>query len=204
MLHKDLFLFIKNQFPSNELIIEKLEIYKELLLESNKTMNLIGSSTINDFDTRHLLDSLQLYPILKNCFGKLFDKKFIDVGTGAGLPGIPLSIIGLDVSVLDKSNKKIEFLKIAIEKLNLKVNCYTDDTVNFNKKDFDCIISRAFKPLRELLDKTKHFTNQKTVYFLHKGKNYNSEIQDASYFIKNINIHQSITSTESKILEVHI
>ena len=93
--------------------IRSLVKYEELLKEANKSLNLIGNSTVNNIWYRHFLDSFQAIDFIdKN------QKTLVDLGSGAGFPGIILSIIALEkkiplkVKLIEKSLKKINFLKI--------------------------------------------------------------------------------------------
>ena len=94
-------------------LIEKNKIrltkYVDFLIEYNNKINLIGKSTINDIWDRHITDSLQLVKNIDN-----YNIKIADLGSGAGLPGIPLSIIGIkEVHLFEKSVRKCEFLEQA-------------------------------------------------------------------------------------------
>ena len=96
---------------SRETIIS-LEKYENTLIEANKTLNLIGKSTVNQIWTRHFLDSVQVIDFIdKN------DKTLVDLGSGAGFPGLVLAItlkdrkIPLKVKLIEKSPKKVKFLK---------------------------------------------------------------------------------------------
>ena len=85
MLNQRLIKFCKDNFSDGKLIIEKLNEYKKILISENERMNLIGRSTLEDFDERHFLDCIQINQYLPHR-----DKTIMDVGTGAGLPGIIL------------------------------------------------------------------------------------------------------------------
>ncbi len=102
--------------------ITSLERYEKLLIEWNKSLNLIGKSTLNNIWDRHFLDSIQVIDFIdKN------DKSLIDIGSGAGFPGLVIAIgvkdrkIPLKVTLVDKSPKKIKFLKEIIKELDLNV-----------------------------------------------------------------------------------
>ena len=100
---------------------EKLFLFYEMLIEKNKVMNLTTITEINEVVVKHFLDSLSLVKVLSE--GELSKKlKVIDVGTGAGFPGIPLKIVfpNLSITLLDSLNKRLVFLQEVIEKLELK------------------------------------------------------------------------------------
>ena len=106
---------------SRETIID-LKKFEELLINANKTLNLIGKSTIKEIWYRHILDSFQVIDFIsKN------DSKLIDIGSGAGFPGIVLAMVAKDrklplkVTLIEKSPKKSKFLETTISKLKLDV-----------------------------------------------------------------------------------
>ena len=100
--------------------ITSLKKYEDILTKANKNLNLIGNSTINDIWTRHFLDSVQVIDFIdKN------DKTLMDLGSGAGFPGLVLAIaskdrkIPLKIKLIEKSPKKAKFLKKLIDELQL-------------------------------------------------------------------------------------
>jgi len=186
--------------------INSLIKYEELLIKANKKLNLIGKSTINQIWHRHFLDSMQVIDFIdKN------DEMLVDIGSGAGFPGLVVSIVAKDkkiplkVKLIEKSSKKIIFLNEVINKLKLDANVVNqnvqESAYNFFEEVF---VSRAFKPLPKILElihsKAKNF--KKMIIFL--GKTGNQEILQAS---KNWDIkykqRMSITSNDSFIIEVN-
>ena len=180
--------------------------YEELLIKSNKVFNLIGNSTINVIWYRHFLDSLQVIDFIdKN------EKILIDIGSGAGFPGLVLSIIAkereipLKIKLIDKSKRKINFLKEIISTLKLNA-----DAINQNVEDEkfhfvdDMFVARAFKPLPKILELIHNKANnfKKIIIFL--GKGGRKELLQAS---KNWDIkykqRMSITSNDSFIIEIN-
>ena len=134
--------------------ISSLKKYEDKLINSNKTLNLVGNSTINYIWTRHFLDSVQVIDFIdKN------DKSLIDVGSGAGFPGLILALvlkdrkISLKIKLIEKSIKKAKFLKNLIKDLNLNVEVINQNVLDEQVKLFDdVIIARAFKPLEVILE----------------------------------------------------
>ena len=119
MLNDKLVKFCDDNFDDGKLILTKLSEYKKILLKENETMNLIGKSTIIDLDERHFLDCIQIVKYLPR-----YEKSVMDIGTGAGLPGIILSIIGFkNLHLVEKSPKKsLFFRKLQIE-IRTKLCC---------------------------------------------------------------------------------
>ena len=119
---------------SRETIIS-LKKYEVILIEANKTLNLVGKSTINDIWIRHFLDSVQVIDFIdKN------SKTLVDLGSGAGFPGIVLAIalkdrkIPMKIKLIEKSPKKIKFLKNIINQLELNVEAINQNILDVKKK----------------------------------------------------------------------
>ena len=134
--------------------IEKFILYKKLLQEWNKKINITSITEDREVDIKHFIDSI--VPIKTNLFnGKL---KVIDIGTGGGFPGVPLKIINedLDMVLLDSTNKKIRFLDEVIEKLELKnIEAYHGRAEELGRNEqfrekYDIAISRAVASLDTL------------------------------------------------------
>ena len=118
--NKNLIKFINQQFSKSQsaIIIEKMNLYKEMLLDENERINLISKTTADDIEDRHFLDSIQLITLISDKAHSL-----VDVGTGAGLPGILLAIGGCkSVYLVEKQSKKCDFLNRVNNKLGLDMN----------------------------------------------------------------------------------
>ena len=155
-------------------IEEKFIAYERLLKEWATKMNLVAPSTLNDIQTRHIQDSAQLAKYLPK------NANIIDLGSGAGFPGVVLAIMGWNVTCIESITKKTNFLSALKEKLNLQNLTIVNDRIeNFlsktpvNAGDF-IFTARAFAPLVKILDYT-HKT--KCRLFLLKGREIESEIQ---------------------------
>jgi 16S rRNA (guanine(527)-N(7))-methyltransferase RsmG len=174
--------------------------YKKILLNENHKMNLIGKSTIDDFDQRHIIDCIQ---IIKHMPDK--KKQVMDIGTGAGLPGVLLSILGYqNLHLVEKSPKKSAFLEICKAHLGLNYKIHTKPIAEISEVNIDYITARAFAPIEKIITATKEIIHKKTIYVLLKGKSYLSElnlINPQKYSWKN---YPSITSEESKIIVLGI
>lgn len=166
-----------------------------------KKMNLIGKSTRSVIWSRHILDSAQVLQYLDHENKRLFT---LDVGTGAGFPGVVLAILGRkDLLLCEKSTKKCNYLNIIAKECNLKVKIFNSRVEDLGYTNIKTIISRAFAPLKMFLYKIKHLIYPNTVLILHKGKNYMQEIKEAqSFFSFNYKFYDSITNSKSKILKI--
>ena len=185
----------ENFFNSDEVIVKLLE-YKKLLLEENKNMNLIGKSTIEDFDQRHFLDCLQIHKYMP-------EKKFlsVDLGAGAGLPGILLAIIGYTkVHLVEKSPKKSVFLDNCKKRLGLDYTVHNQSLSDVSLSNLNYIVARAFAPISKILDYTKKMVSNQTQFILLKGKTYLEELKLVSDKKFNWKEYPSVTSDESRII----
>ena len=130
-----------------------LEKYAEFLLEYNEHTNLTAIKTMSDVYLKHFYDSLTISKLVEFQNGKL-----LDVGTGAGFPGMVLAICfpNLQVDLLDSNNKKIKFLEELIKKLNLTnvqtIYSRAEDYTRVNREKYDYVTSRAVADLRVLLE----------------------------------------------------
>jgi len=166
-----------------------LEQYQKLVLKWNHAINLISKNSSREFWLRHIVDSLQLL--------KYIDDKnisIIDVGSGAGLPGIVLSIAGVkEVTLIESDERKCMFLfqasKISPNKVKI-LNKRVEDVY----LECDILTSRAFASLDKIFSYTKNI-KVKNKYLLLKGENYLQE------FKSECKVHDSITSKKGKILE---
>ncbi len=198
MLNEKLVKFCDNNFNDGQLILKKLSEYKEILLKENETINLIGKSTIIDLDERHFLDCIQIVKYLPQ-----HEKSVMDIGTGAGLPGIILSIIGFkNLHLVEKSPKKSNFLENCKSRLGLNYVVHNKSISEISNLNVDCITARAFASIEKIISMTKKIINRQTKFILLKGRSYLSELETINsnkYFWET---HPSITSSESKIIIV--
>ena len=192
--------FCNENFNDPKNVFNTLMEYKKILLNENHKMNLIGKSTIDDFDQRHIIDCIQ---IIKHMPDK--KKQVMDIGTGAGLPGVLLSILGYqNLHLVEKSPKKSAFLENCKAQLGLNYKIHTKPIAEIAGVNIDYITARAFAPIEKIITATKKIIHKKTIYVLLKGKSYLSElnlINPQKYSWKN---YPSITSEESKIIVLGI
>ena len=186
--------------------ITSLKKYEEYLIKSNKTLNLIGKSTVNKIWIRHFLDSSQVIDFIgKN------EKDLIDLGSGAGFPGLITAILAkdrnipLNVKLIEKSPRKASFLKEIIKRLNLKVQVlHLNVLENSTRLEADLIIARAFKPLKIILQILDKNTENWKKVFLFLGKTGQDELLQASksWDIK-YKQRMSVTSSDSIVIEIN-
>lgn len=154
--------------------IERFFKYKDILLEWNKKINLTAIEDDREIIIKHFVDSISVSPYIEEDV-----KKIIDVGTGAGFPGIPLKIImkHLDVTLLDSLEKRTKFLNEVINKLDLKgieaVHSRAEDkgaSKDFREK-FDLALARAVANLPVLLEYCLPFVRPGGTFIAMKGSN---------------------------------
>ena len=186
--------------------ITSLKKYEDILINANKTLNLVGKSTINDIWTRHFLDSVQVIDFIdKN------DKTLIDLGSGAGFPGIVVALAAKDrkipikIKLIEKSPKKAKFLKDLIDKLNLNVEVHNQNVlaeqIVFTD---DVFVARAFKPLAIILELIHNKAKKWKKIFIFLGKSGQEELLGVSksWDIK-YKQRMSITSNDSTVIEIN-
>lgn len=158
-------------------IIHKLVEYISLLDRWNQTYNLTSVRNPENMITRHILDSLAIKPYLQGKF-------ILDVGTGAGLPGIPLALTNPDCEfyLLDSNGKKIRFVTQAISTLQLtNVQVIQSRVENFTPEIcFDTIVSRAFSSIAEFLKLTQHLCCKDGCWLAMKGEYPSAELAELS------------------------
>ena len=147
-------------------IVSKLLIYKQLLIKWNNSFNLTSVKN-TEIVTHHFLDCLAAIPFIKS-------STILDVGTGAGLPGIVIAIVNPDikVSLIDKVGKKITFIKRIIAELEIKNIETHHDRVELlsSEEKYDGIISRAFSNMEVFIKSTKHLIKRQGVWYGMKSK----------------------------------
>ncbi len=166
---------IIENYSLNKKQVDLISRYLEKLTKTNQKHNLVGSSTISTVWDRHINDSLQL--------SKFISKKnssIIDLGTGAGLPGVILFIYGYkNILLVDSKLKKIKFIKEFSEENHIDIKTICTRVEKIKSQKFDFIVCRAFAPLTKLLDYSLIFTKKNTSLLLLKGRNVKKEIEDA-------------------------
>ena len=199
---------LKNKAEQINILLEEKQIenfykYMNLLLEWNEKMNLTAITEPNEVILKHFIDSLTIANLIEK------DQKVIDVGTGAGFPGIPLSIVKEEnITLLDSLNKRIKFLEEVINKLELKnIKAIHSRVEEFakNKKEresYDIATSRAVAPLNVLLEYLLPLVKINGICICMKGSN-TEEIEEAKNALKilggEIEKIEKITLPESDI-----
>jgi len=189
-----------NKYNLSSRQINLIENYILKLKKNNQIHNLVGPSTIDIAWDRHINDSLQLsqYILEKNA-------SIIDLGTGAGLPGAILHILGYsNILLIDSKIKKIKFIKEFALEQNLKIKTICTRVEKIQNQNFDFIICRAFAPLIKLLDYSLFFTKKNTSLLFLKGRNVMKEIEDAKKsFSFKYDLYPSISAGGGFVLKIN-
>ena len=182
--------------------LQKIELFVNEVLSYNKKYNLISKDSEKDIWLRHVLDSAQL---IKHIDSKKFNS-LSDLGTGAGFPGIMLSIFYSDiltfhVKLYEKSKVKVGFIKSIIQKLNLERTYIYDNDYQSHTIETDYIICRAFKKLPEILRISRETSKKSHKLIVMLGKSAQEELKKASKgLIYKYKLVSSITASDSKII----
>ncbi|TCK16910.1 16S rRNA m(7)G-527 methyltransferase [Thiogranum longum] len=155
--------------------VNQLATLVGLLAKWNQVYNLTAVRDPQDMVARHILDSLVVTPYLRG-------SSLLDVGTGAGLPGLPLAVARpeLHVTLLDSSDKKLRFIRQAVAELNLENVTVVHSRMQAYQpaQAFDMVISRAVSSLAELYRMTRHLVRDNGRFLFMKGARPNDELDN--------------------------
>ena len=178
----------KNNIPYDEEKLSKLNIYYNFLIDYNSHTNVTAITEEKEVYFKHFLDSLMVSKAVN-----LSNQIILDIGSGAGFPGIVLKIFYQDIklTVLDSNNKKITFINMLLEKLNINdVITVCDRAENFMKdhlNDFDIVLSRAVAYADIITSLSIPFIKKEGVIILMKG-NYEGELKILNTYKNELNI----------------
>lgn len=179
--------------------LDQLNEYYNLLIEYNKVMNLTGITEYEEVYLKHFYDSLTLAKVIDlNSINSL-----CDIGTGAGFPGLVLKIVfpNLKITLLDSLNKRIEFLKVVIDKLSLNnievIHSRAEDYALKNRNKFDVTTARAVAHTSILLEYAIPLTKING-YFIPLKANMNEELKEIDNAINELNV-RLIKKSEFKL-----
>jgi 16S rRNA (guanine527-N7)-methyltransferase len=170
--------------------LEQLSLYVDLLIKWQRRINLVGAATLKDVWRRHMLDSAQLYPHVLNQSGSL-----LDVGSGAGFPGLALSIMGIpNVTLVESNQKKCSFLGEVIRQTSCTAQVFHGRVEDYpDKNRAETITARALAPLEELLGLSFPLLAMGGKCLFLKGQTFDQELtQSEKKWIMEVQIHPSI------------
>ncbi|MFN7038785.1 MAG: 16S rRNA (guanine(527)-N(7))-methyltransferase RsmG [Alphaproteobacteria bacterium] len=180
--------------------IQNLIQYVDLLTKWTNAINLISQNTTNEIWERHIIDSIQLVRFLPNK-----EITVTDLGSGAGLPGLVISLCGISKMYLIESDKRKSIFLQEAAKLSSKEIHIINERIENIKVDWstDILTSRALAPLHKLLDFSKNYISKKSKLLFLKGENLEKEIIYAKEFYEfEYKLHNSLTNKNSWIIEI--
>jgi 16S rRNA (guanine527-N7)-methyltransferase len=182
--------------PVSRETFKRLEAYVALLQKENQRQNLVSAATLDRIWERHILDSAQLVR-----FEPYAGASWVDVGSGAGLPGIVIAcLVDGPVTLIEPRRLRAEFLgdTVAALDLNALIEVAKVERV---RGTFNVITGRAVAPLGRFLEISRHLSTGKTVWALPKGRSAQSELADAGRSWQgDFRIERSVTDEDSEIL----
>jgi len=177
---------------------DRLVQFSALLREENQVQNLIAASTMDQIWSRHIVDSAQLLDYAPP------EGAWLDLGSGAGFPGLIAALVGSrPVTLVESRSKRISFLKRAAASLDIasQVEVFGGRVETLNRAPFDVISARAFAPLDRLLGLAHRFSRPATIWLLPKGRGAAQELAEAEgSWQGEFRIVASITDPDSAII----
>ena len=182
-------------------IWSRMEHYVDMLLAEAQHQNLIAASTIGNVWTRHIVDSLQLLLLVPASYAS---QPWLDVGSGAGLPAIPVALCRSGaVHCIESRALRCAFLRQTADMLGLspQMSVHEMPAAQCNLAPISIISARAFAPLPKLLAQINRFSNAQTIWVLPKGKNAATEVSMLSQNQQQMfHVKPSVTDAAAQIL----
>jgi 16S rRNA (guanine527-N7)-methyltransferase len=166
--------------------LRRLEIYADLLAQWNKTINLVAAATLPDMWRRHFLDSAQLLPLACRNGAPKSVKIWVDLGSGAGFPGLVLAILSKDfdsppmMHLIESDARKCAFLREAARLTETNVILHNSRIETVETFPADVVTARALAPLAKLLDLSARFIGPDTTCLFLKGEHIDEELTEAT------------------------
>ena len=184
--------------------INSFSEYEALLCKWNQKINLVSTNTLADLWVRHFLDSGQIINHVDAS-----GKKWVDVGAGAGFPGLVVALllrdgeIDCDIVLVEKNMRKVFFLNEVIRKLNLNVKVVNSNVDTVEPLNADILTARAFSELKKLIELSVRHRKERGVCLFLKGENYRLELDKTlNYRFFDYDIVDSLSNSSGKIIRV--
>ncbi|MGE4321467.1 MAG: 16S rRNA (guanine(527)-N(7))-methyltransferase RsmG [Sphingobium sp.] len=194
--------WLSDHFDVSRETWDRLEIYVRALLDGMEQQNLISESTRPHIWARHIVDSAQLLPLAQTAD----DGLWIDLGSGAGLPGVVIAILSdRPVLMMESRRKRVDFLREVIAMLGLRNAQLFPGRIETAPPQQAAIISaRAYAPLPRLLSSARHLSDDHTLWVLPKGRNAEIELEAARPSWQGVfHVERSVTDEDSAIIVGH-
>lgn len=185
--------------PVSRETLARLEAYVDLLTRWSVRINLVGRDTLADLWRRHILDSAQLHRFIPSTA-----KTLIDLGSGAGLPGLVLAILGVaGVELVEADSRKAAFLREAARVTDADVTIRPCRIQAVPPHPADVVTARACAPLDRLLDLAAPFLAPDTLCLFLKGQRFNEELTLArKAWTMNVSVEQSLSDRRGVVLRL--
>lgn len=179
--------------------LDRLTAYVELLGQWNRRINLVSANTMGDVWRRHILDCAQLHKYLPRQ-----TRVLVDLGSGAGLPGLILAAMGVaDVHLVEADQRKSAFLREAARIMDVPVNLHAERIEQVEGFAADAVVARACAPLEQLIDYSEKFVSKRTVCLFLKGESAEDEIVEAQAgWAMTVETIQSLSDPTGKIVKL--
>jgi 16S rRNA (guanine527-N7)-methyltransferase len=191
--------WVRREFIVPRETIERLDAFALLLRAENERQNLVSRGSLDTFWLRHIADSAQLLRV-----SPAADASWVDLGTGAGFPGLIVALLHRGpVTLVEERKLRVGFLEQAVEVLGVadRTEIVRSKAERLPPRPFDVISARAFAPLGRLLELGRRFSTNKTRWILPKGRNAQSELDEAlSSWQGDFRLEQSLTDADAKIV----
>ncbi|AEQ53313.1 16S rRNA (guanine(527)-N(7))-methyltransferase RsmG [Pelagibacterium halotolerans] len=194
-------------FGNVEVTSTQLHSFLGHLLRWQKVQNLVSRETPGDLWSRHILDSLQILPLIGPISGPL---RILDIGSGGGFPAIPMAIalrdIDFSMHLIESNTRKCAFLRATAREFDLPITVHTariEAVPPATIGSIDLFTSRALAPLPLLLSYIHRFWSPESRAILHKGRENGEELKSAdSDWVYDVLKHQSATDKDGVLLEI--
>jgi 16S rRNA (guanine527-N7)-methyltransferase len=193
--------WLHQHFNVSRETIERLETFVGYLKRESISQNLIAASTLETIWSRHIVDSAQLLLHVPNVINS---GAWLDLGSGAGFPGIVVALLtNMSVTLVESRAKRIDYLERAVILLDLegRVKIAGMPLEKVKTAPFSIISARAFAPLPRLLALSARFSTKNTIWLLPKGRNARRELEEArAHWSVNFHVEPSVTDEEAGII----
>lgn len=193
--------WLMKQLSVSRETMETLEAFVQFLRREAASQNLISASTLDRIWTRHIVDSAQLMTYAEVAPS---DGKWLDLGSGAGFPGLIVALLSdFNVTLVESRARRIEYLQRAVDMfdLNDRVQVAGMPLERLETAPYSVISARAFAPLPKLFDLAERFSTNNTLWLLPKGRNAANEWSETKNVWNGVfRVEESVTDSEAGIL----
>ena len=193
--------WLENQQGVSRETMEKLTDFAAFLRREAESQNLISASTLDQIWSRHIVDSAQLLNLIDQ---QILNLRWLDLGTGAGFPGLIIAIMtNCHLTLVESRARRVDYLQRAVQMLDLtdRVHVAGVELERLETAPYSVISARAFAPLPKLFDLAARFATNKTLWLLPKGRNAELEWEETrKIWDGNFRVMHRVTDQDAGIL----